>query len=227
MLAGAVIASLFAIAFLLAAHARSDRVSQTIHGPGLVRARGRRHHRVAGVAGVFSPAPVVLVLGVYFTGLGKSGRLAAMVYATCAGMQGLVGGLVIAGLHDNGSVHVDNLALRDRCGDRACSCSSCCSRRLSPRACRDAPRWSRSAGPQRAVRIAAHREALLLEAREELERALRPGRGRFSDWTISGYQLGALLGRGAMGEVYGATGPRKVLSRSSCCRRPRSAIRIM
>jgi hypothetical protein len=38
--------------------------------------------------GAFSPAPVILVLGIYFTGLGKNTRLAYMVYAVCAGVQG-------------------------------------------------------------------------------------------------------------------------------------------
>src|SRR5687767_1487863 len=33
--------------------------------------------------GVFSPAPIVLVLGIYFTGLGKNTRLAIAVYGVC------------------------------------------------------------------------------------------------------------------------------------------------
>jgi len=53
---------------------------------------------------------------------------------------------------------------------------------------------------------------LLLEAREELERALRQGRGRFSEQTLGSYKLGTVIGKGAMGEVYEAHGPNGVVA---------------
>ncbi|NVB79336.1 MAG: serine/threonine protein kinase [Kofleriaceae bacterium] len=153
--------------------------------------------------GVFSPVCLILVLGIYFTGLGKSLRLSLAVYAVCAGMQGLVAILVITGARDTGLVRPQSLAIRDQIVIQALvqivMLATIMTARMSRRTALIAV-----GELERAVRLAAHREALLLEAREELERALRQGRGRFSDQTIGGYQLGAVLGRGAMGEVYEA-----------------------
>src|SRR5436305_7328421 len=153
--------------------------------------------------GAFSPAPLLLVLGVYFTGLGRNSRLAFAVYATCAGMQGLVAGLVIGGARDTGLVRVVGLGRRDEIVIQLLVqlvlAATLVTARMSRRTALIAV-----GELERAVRVAAHREALLLEAREELERALRSGRGRFSAQAIAGYMLGRLLGRGAMGEVYEA-----------------------
>ena len=60
---------------------------------------------------------------------------------------------------------------------------------------------------EQAVRGVAQREALLAEARAELDRALKiGGPGRFTDQVVGSFRLGVLIGRGGMGEVYEAHG---------------------
>lgn len=60
---------------------------------------------------------------------------------------------------------------------------------------------------QRATRVASQRAALLDELRIDLARAQQAGAGRLTDQVLGGFTLGPVIGRGAYGEVYDATGP--------------------
>ena len=161
--------------------------------------------------GAFSPLPLLLVLGIYFTGLGRSIRLSLAVYAVCAGMQLLVSILVIAGARDTGIIHPADLSKTDQIVIQLLVQTVLAATFLTARMSRRTALFA-VGELQRAVRLAAHREALLLEAREELERALRQGRGRFSEQTLGSYKLGTVIGKGAMGEVYEAQGPNGVVA---------------
>ena len=156
--------------------------------------------------GVFSPASMLVVLGIYFVGLGRAKRMALVVWAICAVLHAAMALVPILGHADIGVVHPDltqtqmiliHVLVQIVMGLTIVIARM--SRRTALLAVGEL---------EQAVRLAAHRQALLLEARDELERALRTKRGRFSEQVIGHYQLGDVLGRGAMGEVYAAVDQR-------------------
>ncbi|MGE5183706.1 MAG: serine/threonine-protein kinase [Acidobacteriota bacterium] len=156
--------------------------------------------------GIFSPAPMLVVLGVYFVGLSKAGRMAIAAYAICALAHAAMAIYIVGGGRDVG-IMVPPLSRTQQIVIELLvqfvMALTIITARLSRRSALVAV-----GELEQAVRLAAHRQALLLEARDELERALRSKRGRFSDQTIGAYRLGDVLGRGAMGEVYAAVDTR-------------------
>jgi len=211
LLGGALIASVLATAFMLHRTRDPIRFARRTTALGWLVPAAATTMAIP-YFGAFSPAPVVLVLGIYFTGLGKNTRLAYLVYAVCACVQGVVGVLASVGLtRDTGLVHPADLTTAQQLIVQGLVqfvfATTLFVARMSRRT-----QLVAIEELEREVRISAHREALLLEAREQLDRALRPGRGRFSDQQIGSYAIGPVIGRGAMGEVYEANGPSGVVA---------------
>ncbi|HTR51709.1 MAG TPA: serine/threonine-protein kinase [Kofleriaceae bacterium] len=158
--------------------------------------------------GAFSAVPLLYFLAVYFLGLGSNARLATAVWLTCAVGQLVIAGLVVTGTtRDTGLIDGSSLDLRVQILIQLLVQMVLAGTFVLARVSRRAALVA-VGELERAIRVATQREALLLEAREELDRALRAGRGRFSDQVIAGYELNDVIGRGAMGEVYAATDPR-------------------
>jgi serine/threonine-protein kinase len=155
--------------------------------------------------GVFSAGSTVMLLGIYFLALGESLRLAVIVYLVCAGIQGAAAGLVLFDVIDDpGLIHANYLGREVLLILEGLIQLVLVAAFVMARASRRAT-LSAVTDHERVVRALAQREALLHEARQDLERALQLGGvGRFTGQTLGSFRLGSILGRGSMGEVYEA-----------------------
>ncbi len=175
-------------------------------GPALVIAFGS----YGGVYywGAGSPVAAMIVYGIYFFSLGSNGRVTTGMYIVVALLHLVLGGGIAAGLLvDRGIVNMTGLKTFEQVAVllvvEFLYFIAFYTGRVSQRVTLDAVHKL-----EQAVRGVAQREALLAEARAELDRALKiGGPGRFTDQTVGSFKLGVLIGRGGMGEVYEARTP--------------------
>ncbi len=153
--------------------------------------------------GVASPVAAMITYGIYFFSLGSNAALITAMYALVAVLHAALALAIMTGLlADHGIVSMGNVRTIDQLGV-LCVIEflyfiTFYTARVSQRVTLEAVQRL-----EQAVRGVAQREALLAEARAELDRALKiGGPGRFTDQVIGSYRLGVLIGRGGMGEVY-------------------------
>ncbi len=156
--------------------------------------------------GAFTLAPILIVMGLHFIGRSDLPARRA-VWVTSAACHATIALLLISGLvEDPGifatarpltTVHYLFGALYVQAVYGLAYVTGKSQRLVSLRSIEQL---------QRATRVASQRAALLDELRVDLARAQQAGAGRLTDQTLGGYKLGAVIGRGAYGEVYEASG---------------------
>ncbi|HEY5925858.1 MAG TPA: serine/threonine-protein kinase, partial [Kofleriaceae bacterium] len=157
--------------------------------------------------GIFSAAPLIVGLGLYFFCRTESLRTALAVYLFAALSHAAEAVLVIMNLFDDpGFARArDDLPFTAQLAGQVtiqmgyafCFWFARLSRQTSLRAIEQL---------QKATRVAAQRDVQLAELRQDLDRAMKVGGpGRFTGHSVGTWTLGNVLGRGAMGEVYEAT----------------------
>ncbi|MGO8997844.1 MAG: serine/threonine-protein kinase [Polyangiaceae bacterium] len=155
--------------------------------------------------GVFSPAGLVLLFGVAFMSGQRSFLAGLWVYLQCAIFHLAASLAIFTGvLADRGVFRPAPVATRDFVVTELAVQLILVTGFAFARATRSTALRAimRLEGT---VREAAMREALLLEARADLARALQVGGpGRYTDQTLGSFTLGPLIGRGGMSEVYEA-----------------------
>jgi len=155
--------------------------------------------------GVFSVAPGVVIVGLYFFGRSQSKDASLFIYVVCASAQAVLSALILVdvmedpGLFPLGDQPIALAAFTQVLVQFVFFFAFALSRSTrasSLKAIEDL---------QRAQQAVSQREAQFQEVRQELDRALElGGAGRHTDEVLGSFKLGVLIGRGAMGEVYEA-----------------------
>lgn len=159
--------------------------------------------------GVFSPAPTAVTLGLSFFALSDDRKLAITLSAAATGCYLFLAAGILSGLlPDDGLLAVRGVPPRERIYlliiVPIIFLVTLLQARESRAATHEALRKAQSA-----MLFANQQEARLQEAQQNLDAALRLGvgrDGRYSGQNIGGYLLEEIIGLGAMGEVYRASG---------------------
>jgi serine/threonine-protein kinase len=156
--------------------------------------------------GFFSPAPLSTVMGVFFFGLQRYRRVATGTFVgTCVIHLGIMLAQTFGLIADRGVIDADDVSTRHKLVAAGLVQVVFLLTFFLARATQRAIVAS-ALRLEESTRALAQREALLDEARRELERVLEVGGpGRFTEQRLGLWQLGNLCGRGAMGDVYVAS----------------------
>ena len=155
------------------------------------------------ILGIYSPAPIVLTLAIYFFGLGGDPRATFLLYVTAGLLQAVPAFVYAMGwLSDPGSIKAFGFDRTAQLIGIVMIQSVYATTYMLARGSRQATK-SAIELLHRAMGQVEKRDALLAEAHLDLDRALKGGhKGRHSDKQLGPYVLGDVIGRGAMGEVY-------------------------
>lgn len=157
--------------------------------------------------GTFTIAPIMIVMGLHF--IGRSDLpVRRAVWAVAAGFHGATALALVTGLASDPGVFASGQplstegyvigALYVQAAYALAYYTGKTQRQVSLESITQL---------QRATRVASQRAALLDELRADLARAQQAGAGRLTDQVLGGFTLGPVIGRGAYGEVYEASGP--------------------
>jgi eukaryotic-like serine/threonine-protein kinase len=157
--------------------------------------------------GTFSAAPVGLTLCVYFFCRNESLAAAILIYVIAGASHLIASLLIIFGVFEEQGFYPVN-----RHASTQALVTGQLILQMAYALCFWLARVTRNASLrsiehlQRATRLAAQRDVQLNELRSDLDRALKlGGPGRFTGVNAGEWELGNVIGRGAMGEIYEAT----------------------
>jgi eukaryotic-like serine/threonine-protein kinase len=155
--------------------------------------------------GIFSAGAMILVVGLYFFGTSHSRLAARSTYATMGILYLVSSAGVASGLFPDDSLFSTvNAAPFTRWFQVFMSQVIFALTFYLARSSRRATEGAIDRVNKANLDI-QRRDALLAEAQQELARATRPTDGRYTGTRLGGFEIGELIGRGAMGEVYRAS----------------------